>query len=617
MPNVKDFFGVVGYVNKGTWNATTNYLKMHVVKCEGSSYSSLLADDIGNIGNYPPENPDKWELMAEKGDKGNTGETGETGNGIASVEKTGTNGLIDTYTITFTSGATTTFNVSNGNGIINVEKVSTVGLVDTYRITFDNETTFDFTVTNGEDGEVTLTQFNTLKEDVEDLVERTKIIENKVGKVYGVRRAITNNTSPTWERILDSINLEANATHDGTSVTNDFDSLYPWSDIVSLNLDLTTGEKKAYYGDVDFKFDGSNGDVYTHIPRFWIKIYEENDYMYILIADYPKKGFTEIKEFDIQRYLTGIGEDGKLHSYSGLAGADFRSIVTYRNLVKQLGDDYCLMDWRYFAIQCLYLVEYATFNSQTALGNGCSSMRHNTNDVALIAEENTNRFIVNTTAGNAFVVGQQVKIGTFENASSVARTITSIADYDDGTITGKEITLDGEPLNVTLTTKIWTGVQSAGQCDSLGMKSGCLIDNQKHNVIYRGIEGIYANIFQFVDGINIKDRVAYICYDPTEYVSNKFEAPYEELGYTNASSNGYAKTLGFDINHPLAQFPTEIGGGTNSGTTDYYYQDSGNRVARVGGHLHHGAHCGLWCWALAYPSSSAAWNYGARVLKYQ
>ena len=39
---------------------------------------------------------------------------GETGNGIASIEKTSTEGLVDTYTITYTDGTTTTFTVTNG-----------------------------------------------------------------------------------------------------------------------------------------------------------------------------------------------------------------------------------------------------------------------------------------------------------------------------------------------------------------------------------------------------------------------------------------------------------------------------------------------------------------------
>ncbi len=49
-----------------------------------------------------------------KGAKGDTGDTGATGNGIASIAKTGTAGLVDTYTITFTNGTTTTFTVTNG-----------------------------------------------------------------------------------------------------------------------------------------------------------------------------------------------------------------------------------------------------------------------------------------------------------------------------------------------------------------------------------------------------------------------------------------------------------------------------------------------------------------------
>lgn len=50
----------------------------------------------------------------DKGDTGATGSTGATGNGIASISKTGTSGLIDTYTITYTDGDTDTFTVTNG-----------------------------------------------------------------------------------------------------------------------------------------------------------------------------------------------------------------------------------------------------------------------------------------------------------------------------------------------------------------------------------------------------------------------------------------------------------------------------------------------------------------------
>lgn len=54
------------------------------------------------------------ELKGEQGPKGETGEAGADGVGITSVEKTGTEGLVDTYTIYFSNETTTTFEVTNG-----------------------------------------------------------------------------------------------------------------------------------------------------------------------------------------------------------------------------------------------------------------------------------------------------------------------------------------------------------------------------------------------------------------------------------------------------------------------------------------------------------------------
>ena len=45
---------------------------------------------------------------------GETGATGPAGRGISSITKTSTSGLVDTYTINYTSGSPTTFNVTNG-----------------------------------------------------------------------------------------------------------------------------------------------------------------------------------------------------------------------------------------------------------------------------------------------------------------------------------------------------------------------------------------------------------------------------------------------------------------------------------------------------------------------
>ena len=80
---------------------------------------------------------------------------GQEGQSIKGIEKTGTDVLVDTYTITLTDGTTSTFTVTNGKGISSLEKTGKRGLVDTYTIKFNDGTASTFTVTNGADGEVT------------------------------------------------------------------------------------------------------------------------------------------------------------------------------------------------------------------------------------------------------------------------------------------------------------------------------------------------------------------------------------------------------------------------------------------------------------------------------
>lgn len=109
-------------------------------------------------------------LKGASGQDGHDGTNGTNGIGIASITKTGTNGLVDTYTITYTDGSTSNFTVTNGAdgqdgtngtngtngndgvGIASILKTGTSGLVDTYTITYTDGTTSTFTVTNGQNG---------------------------------------------------------------------------------------------------------------------------------------------------------------------------------------------------------------------------------------------------------------------------------------------------------------------------------------------------------------------------------------------------------------------------------------------------------------------------------
>ena len=95
---------------------------------------------------------------------------------VTSVTKTATNGLIDTYTISFSDGTTATFTVTNGESSV-IEKIelsSSSALVDTYTITFTNGSKKTFTVTNGKDGDdLTITSIGL--ESSEGLIDTYKI----------------------------------------------------------------------------------------------------------------------------------------------------------------------------------------------------------------------------------------------------------------------------------------------------------------------------------------------------------------------------------------------------------------------------------------------------------
>ena len=111
---------------------------------------------------------------------------GEAGNSIFKIEKTATDVLVDTYTITLTDGSTTTFEVTNGKSIVSIEKTATSGLVDTYTVTLTNGSTTTFEVTNGADGD-----------DGRGIVSITKTAT--VGLVDTYTILYTDNTTSTFD----------------------------------------------------------------------------------------------------------------------------------------------------------------------------------------------------------------------------------------------------------------------------------------------------------------------------------------------------------------------------------------------------------------------------------
>ena len=146
--------------------------------------------------------------------------------------------------------------------------------------------------------------------------------------------------------------------------------------------------------------------------------------------------------------------------------------------------------------------------------------------------------------------------------------LVEYADNNSQEILGKGISNSGS-------------ISNSGQLDSLGMKSGCLNNDASHSVMYRGIEDIFGNVYQLIDGVNINNHQAYVCIDSTKYEFEKYNGDYVQVGYANNSSTGYISKLGYDENYPLLMLPIECSGvNSSTGFTDYYNQTTGKMAYR-------------------------------------
>ena len=127
---------------------------------------------------------------------------------------------------------------------------------------------------------------------------------------------------------------------------------------------------------------------------------------------------------------------------------------------------------------------------------------------------------------------------------------------------------------------------------------------------YRGIENFYADIFEWIDGINISERVVYTSNTQSSFASDVFTGAYTTTGVTLPSTNGYIK----DMNFSTRGFIPTVSGGTDSTfVPDYVNSIAGTRVAAFGGYAGPGLVCGAAYLYAIDASSYAKANFGAGI----
>lgn len=370
------------------------------------------------------------------------------------------------------------------------------------------------------------------------------------------------------------------------------------------------GSIVAWYGDADYKEDGSMGQVMVYQPKFYYLVcpveYDPIDTgigYHLRKANYyvsekPRAGFRLHPAFydasgnEIDYFLTGAYEgsiyDASASAYllndeqvmntgedkfSSIAGArpasgssqnltrpnieamaQNRGTNWHGDLIKQVS-----------AEQMLMIIEMGMMNLQTAIAQGVVSLPWTTGS--------------DTTSSYAAATGSTASLG---NGTGRAEKTTT---YEGGV--AKEYTVDG-----------------------------------KTSVCWRGKENFWGNIWKFVYGINIwvngkmGGGQPYICSD-FSFAESKNSGNYEPAGFTVTNANGYISAMGYSTACDWLFIASECLGNSSLPVGDYTYITvnlNGYRIARLGGAWNVGGYAGGFYWSLDNGVGTRGRNIGGRLV---
>lgn len=370
------------------------------------------------------------------------------------------------------------------------------------------------------------------------------------------------------------------------------------------------GSIVAWYGDADYKEDGSMGQVMVYQPKFYYLVcpveYDPIDTgigYHLRKANYyvsekPRAGFRLHPAFydasgnEIDYFLTSAYEgsiyDASASAYllndeqdmntgedkfSSIAGArpasgssqnltrpnieamaQNRGTNWHGDLIKQVS-----------AEQMLMIIEMGMMNLQTAIAQGVVSLPWTTGS--------------DTTSSYAAATGSTASLG---NGTGRAEKTTT---YEGGV--AKEYTVDG-----------------------------------KTSVCWRGKENFWGNIWKFVYGINIWGNgkmgggQPYICSD-FSFAESKNSGNYEPAGFTVTNANGYISAMGYSTACDWLFIASECLGNSSLPVGDYTYITenlNGYRIALLGGGWHRWAYAGGFYWYLTYGVGVRTRAIGGRLV---
>lgn len=158
---------------------------------------------------------------------------------------------------------------------------------------------------------------------------------------------------------------------------------------------------------------------------------------------------------------------------------------------------------------------------------------------------------------------------------------------------------------------------STGTCDNVSGLTGRPVGTDgKVDVVWRGIEGFWGNVWEWVDGVNWSNGTYYVCNNQSKYADGT-TSNYTELSFTGSTnwSGNYIVEEGLDITNNHVILPrAAIGGSSSTYECDACLSDTGWRVFQRGGSWNFDSFCGLFTAVLSSDSSDSGSGVGSRLL---
>lgn len=132
---------------------------------------------------------------------------------------------------------------------------------------------------------------------------------------------------------------------------------------------------------------------------------------------------------------------------------------------------------------------------------------------------------------------------------------------------------------------------------------------------YRGIENLYADIWEIVDGVNVNNYQFYVNGNYSTFASNVFTGDYVSKGALIVAGASYSLIKRCNVSADGGFIPTVVGGSTTTFYGDAVTSATGAKIVFYGGTAYNGASSGLGMLNIDYAVSDSAPSMGAALCR--